>query len=148
MKISNILYFLQQRGLDRFNHAVRIKLSYSKNECFFEENAVAKYQLYKSNILYIINCHLSSWIQCICHIFISQKSVDKSGFVDKSGCDKSENPLYRAFEIKFISYDVNFQVVGSCAFSCSFVYFIYADFFFKLWKSHQVGLSPRVFLSP
>ena len=30
----------------------------------------------------------------ICHIFVSEKSVDKSGFVDKSGCDKSEDALY------------------------------------------------------
>ena len=30
----------------------------------------------------------------ICHIFVSEKSADKSGFVDKSGCDKSEDALY------------------------------------------------------
>ena len=30
----------------------------------------------------------------ICHIFISEKSADKSGFVDESGCDKSEVGLY------------------------------------------------------
>ena len=30
----------------------------------------------------------------ICQFFISKKSVDKSGFVDKSGVDKSEDALY------------------------------------------------------
>ena len=30
----------------------------------------------------------------ICHIFISEKSVDKSGFVDESGCVKSEDGQY------------------------------------------------------
>ena len=39
-------------------------------------------------------CFLKSPTYPICHIFISKKSVDKSGFVDKSGCDKSEDALY------------------------------------------------------
>ena len=30
----------------------------------------------------------------ICHIFTTKKSGDKSGFGDKSGCDKSENAQY------------------------------------------------------
>ena len=38
-------------------------------------------------------CFLKSPTYPICHIFISKKSVDKSGFVDKSGCDKSEEAL-------------------------------------------------------
>ena len=39
-------------------------------------------------------CFLKSPSYPICHIFIFKKSVDKSGFVDKSGCDKSEDALY------------------------------------------------------
>ena len=42
-------------------------------------------------------CFLKSPTYPICHIFISKKSVDKSGFVDKSGCDKSEDALYTDF---------------------------------------------------
>ena len=37
----------------------------------------------------------------ICQFFISRKSVDKSGFVDKSGVDKSEDALYSFLKADF-----------------------------------------------
>ena len=39
-------------------------------------------------------CFLESPSDPICQFFISKKSVYKSGFVDKSGVDKSEDALY------------------------------------------------------
>ena len=33
----------------------------------------------------------------MCHILIAEKSGDKSGFGDKSGCDKSEDGQYIRF---------------------------------------------------
>ena len=45
----------------------------------------------------------------ICQFFISKERVDKSGFVDKSGVEKSEDALYLILIDKNVQlFDVNF----------------------------------------
>ena len=61
---------------------------------FFFERCL---KLISFDLIFIEKCLLygaKSPTYPICQFFISKKSVDKSGFVDKSGVDKSEDALY------------------------------------------------------
>ena len=62
----------------------------------------------------------------ICQFFNSKKSVDKSGFVDKSGVDESEDALYLTFTLAVdVSEDHRLSTLGrkmhffvNCTFRC------------------------------